>query len=356
VGEAASLPLVENGTALNPAPSKGSTTTEELPLAATGHAYARRFDPTTPFDEYSFGFAWPPSEPLELGARDWEAVLKRPAAIWLQAIARVRPREDFSVPALLPLVRGSAIHRLLRRGGGPTWHVLADETATWAERVERAAERWRRNVEQAHALADRPISLLWLEQWGQARTLARRLAVTVGHAPPLPAMASEYSLPEGARWILPAGGELRLRGRVDALLVDDPENPRQALVIDFKTGGDTALKPAKVRQGDGLQLVLYGGALADLWQCPVALCLLKPGDSDVAAQMTMAPGEDPSGILDGLVALGARGVLGFAGAVRSDYAFVGEYPIAFVAPPAEVVSEKWIQTHPKLELPKGTMS
>ncbi|MFP4281119.1 MAG: PD-(D/E)XK nuclease family protein [Opitutales bacterium] len=352
-GAEAPLPTPE-ALALPPAPAMDHSTA--LPLAATGEAYARRFDSEAPFDAFSFGFERAPAEPLTLGARDWEAVLQRPAAVWLQAVARVRPRSDFSAPVALSLLRGAAVHRLLRRPSGQTWYALADEEATGAERAERQADRWRQMVEHAHAVAGRRVPLLWREQWGQVRTLARRLAETIDIARPLPSLATEYPLPDGARWVLPEGGELRLRGRVDALLVDDPDQPGEALVIDFKTGGDAVLKLNKVREGEGLQLVLYGGALADAWQCPVGLCLLKPGDPTTDPQLVVEPGEDPSGLLAGLIALGTRGVLGFAGAVRSEYAYVGDYPIAFVAPPAEIVMEKWRQTHPLLEVPKGTLA
>lgn len=353
--EGASAKLPCPGQARLPVPEAIAAGADEqaLPLGSTGAAFGRRFDRTQPFDAYSFGFRTPPAEPLALGAREWEDTLQRPATVWLRAIARLRPREDFAEPVSLPLLRGLAAHRLLRPPGGETWHRVGGEGSSLQGGALEQALRWRRSVEQAHAAAGRTVSLLWFEQWGIVRGLVRRFARLVESHGALPWLAGEYSLPEGSRWTLAEGGALHLRGRVDALLVDDPDRPREAFVVDFKTGGDDALKATGVQQGRGLQLVLYGGALADQWQCPVHLGLLKPDSPELVSQISMTVGEDPSGLLPGLVSIGLRGVLGFAGEVRSDFAYVGDYPLAFVPPPAEIVVEKWLRTHPDLPLPKG---
>jgi hypothetical protein len=348
-GPGAALPEVET------VPDDASSTTPAgaPPVSATAEAYARRFDPTTPFDAYSFALAEPPLEPLELGARQWEAALARPAAVWLEALARVRPREDFAAPVDLTLARGAAVHRLLRLGGNGKWVDLRAMEHEAATPPDRRARAWREAVERAHAPLGRPLSPLWLEQWGLARGLADELLDLLRRDPPLPWLASEQPLPDHARWTLAGGGQLPLRGRVDALLLDDPETPATALVIDFKTGSDRPLKPASLAQGKGLQLALYGGALADLYRCPVALCLLKPGDTGVEIQLSLRPGEDPSGLLPGLVAMSARGILGFVGELRSEFAYTGNYPLALVVPPAPVAEVKWALTHPLLPRAKG---
>ena len=351
VGPEAALPAIERV----PPPDLPTLDAIPAPLDQTALAYAHRFDPGTAFDEFSFGWRQAPSVPLELGVRDWEAVLQRPAAVWLTAIAKVRPREDFSEPVALPLMRGAAVHDLLRPQNSAVWFALAGEAeeGAWHAALQNRSARWRKAVESVHAFSGKPLSPLWLEQWGRTRAMARSLLELVRDHTALPWMISEWNLPKGARWFATDGGALHLRGRVDALLVDDPDNLAAALVVDFKTGGDTALRAKNLSKGKGLQLVLYGGALADLHQCPVGLCLLKPGDTDLTVQLTIGPGEDPSGLLPGLVDMSTRGVFGFVGAVRSEFAFVGDYPMAFVPPPAEITEAKWAHTHPRLPREDG---
>ena len=235
------------------------------------------------------------------------------------------------------------------------WFVLSTEVENgeWQAALNQRSVRWRKAVESAHALAGKPLSPLWLEQWGRTRSIARSLLQLVRGHTAFPWMISEWTLPDGARWFDSDGAALHLRGRVDALLVDDPENPTSSLVIDYKTGGDTALRLKDLAKGKGLQLVLYGGTLADMYQCPVSLCLLKPDDTDLPIQVTMAPGEDPAGLLPGLIEMCKQGVFGFVGEVRSEFAFVGDYPMAFVPPPAEIAEAKWARMHPLLPREQG---
>jgi|TARA_B110000037_G_scaffold219972_1_gene286353 hypothetical protein len=353
MGRAAAFPTTGKAVR-NEQKEEGSVST--IPLRNTGEAYAHRFDPETPFDEYSFSYDKAPPEPLTLGARQWEALLKRPATVWLESIAHLRPREDYSEPVQLPLLRGSAVHRLLRRPSAQKWYPLTDSGTSWLDSVREQALRWQRFVEQAHEHAGLQLSPLWREQWGWAQQQALVLANLVATEARDLFLATEYSLPDGGQWTSAAGDAISIRGRIDALLVDNPDNPSTATVIDFKTGGDSALKTNKLGQGDGLQLLLYGGALTDLWQCEVGLTIVKPGDASVAAQIFLSGGEDPSEALSDLSTIGRNGRIGFAGQVRSAYAYVGEYPIAFVAPPSEILVEKWRHTHIGLKLPKGTES
>lgn len=334
--------------------SESKTNVSTLSIRATGEAYAHRFDPETPFDAYSFSYSESPERPLTFGARHWEAVLKRPATVWLERIAHLRPRDNFSEPVQLALMRGSAVHRLLRLCGGQTWRSLDDSATGWADRVRLQSQQWRHLSEQASKRAGTALSPLWHEQWGVAQQQALNLADLVSNTFQELSLATEYPLPEGARWTAADGASISLSGRIDALLVDHPEHPGAVWVIDFKTGGDSALKQKKLSDGEGLQLVLYGGALSDVWQCRVNLTLVKPGDQSIEAQLALGPGEDPSGTLAGLARIGRTGRVGFAGRLRSEYAYVGDYPIAFIAPPSEIVASKWIQTHPNLKLPKGT--
>lgn len=356
-GPEQSLPVVKGASPRAHALRGEQSTPPELPTpAALAEAMAVRYDPEQPFDGHSFGFFQPPSEPLELGARDWEALLERPAAVWLKAVAGVKPRTDFAEPVKQSLATGLAVHRLLALA--PTevddgWRALDALRREWPRGIENAAYGWRRAVKDAYALAGQPVPPLWRELWGKilglAQTLASgALAIERGNW-----LKSEHSLPRGAHLVLADGAELRLRGRVDALILDDPAEPRFALVLDYKTGSDKPLTNKRLEKGEGLQLVLYGGALADLWQLEIGLGLLKPNDP-AEVQATIAPGADPSGLLAGLAQIGRDGIFGFGGEVRSEYAFVGDYPLSFFPPSAEIVERKWRLTHrERLPLPKG---
>jgi RecB family exonuclease len=325
-------------------------------IEETRRAAEARSDPETPFDGHSFGFFEVPVEPLELGARDWEDLLSRPAAVWLKAMARVRPRRDFEQPLKAALTIGLGTHRLLslpRSNENGPWHALETLRQEWPGRITAMAHAWRRAVEEAYAMASSAPPPLWREMWGKILGFAQELAEGALAAEFEGWLSSEHSLPKGARLTLADGGELRLRGRVDALFVDTLESPHRALVVDYKTGSDKPLTVKRLQKGDSLQLLLYGGALADLWRVACGLALLKPGDS-ASVQCSIEPGEDPSALLPGLAAVGRHGVFGFAGAVRSEYAFVGDYPITFFPPSADVVEQKWERTHGEwLPLPKG---
>ncbi len=348
-GADAALPPVESFPVGEEAGPTGSTALP--PLEATRRAHLTRNDPSVPFDEHSFGFAHPPLEAMELGARDWEAVLQRPATVWLSAIAHVRPRMDLAEPVQANLQFGSAVHRLLGLPSDETWHHLGK--VDWTGGITRRAQAWRHAVESAYLIADRAVSPVWKQSWGLALSVARRLAAACSREDELCWLASEMWLPAGARVETGSGEELQLRGRIDALLVNDPERPQTALVVDFKTGADKEIMATRAKEGKALQLVLYAGALARDWSIPIGICLLKPGGMPTA-QLVVEPGNDPSGLIASLARIGRSGVFGFGGEVRNEFRFVGEYPLAFVPPRPDVVESKWVRTHPDLPVPKGS--
>ena len=89
-------------------------------------------------------------------------------------------------------------------------------------------------------------------------------------------------------------------------------------------------------------------ALRQLGAPSFGVSLLTP-DLDLAApQLTSAdlpPGEP---LWRGLCAMQDSGIFGLRGALRSEFAFNDDYPLATLAIESDVLDEKWARTHPDL--------
>ena len=113
--------------------------------------------------------------------------------------------------------------------------------------------------------------------------------------------------------------------------------------MDYKTGSRKALSAKKLRGGDGVQLALYALALR-----ANGVSLLTPDLALDAPQLTFDELTAQTRLWRGLHRMQESGVFGLRGALRDEFAFRGDYPLATLAIDEAVLDEKWTRTHPDL--------
>ena len=115
---------------------------------------------------------------------------------------------------------------------------------------------------------------------------------------------------------------------------------------DFKTGQRKGLSLARLTAGDGVQLALYALALRAAGARAVGLSLLTPGAPLDAPQLTLAALDTVAPLWRGLWQMQESGVFGMRGALREEYGFRRDYPLATLAIDEEILAKKWTLTHP----------
>lgn len=327
-------------------------------VAPTLEAYSQRRDGERPFGKYEFSYARPPEGGLKLTSTAWDEILKRPAKVWLNSIIKVSKRRYYSEGNFTHQMVGSWAHAWLRldRTGG---FVPMPDEKVWLQLVERSAKRTHSRVSQAYSSCGRALPDWWLAEWNEALRLAREAAVEVSHIGGWPAVASEFVLPSGSAAQLPAGEQISVRGRIDLLLSTDfealaktgdgwPADCR-AWIIDLKTSR-SALKITKKNfvRGNGLQLGLYALVLYGMGCRSLSVSLLRPGDR-LSSQLELDSLREVADFWTGLAEMEHFGIVGQLGPMRSEHAYVGEYPLTSLPIDPGILEQKWRRTHPLLE-------
>ena len=83
------------------------------PIEATKKAYKARRDPSQPFGPFEFSFQAPPPDGIPLPCKAWEALLKRPASVWLENILKVAKPSTFTEAPQWALAIGTWVHQWL---------------------------------------------------------------------------------------------------------------------------------------------------------------------------------------------------------------------------------------------------
>ncbi|WP_189512021.1 PD-(D/E)XK nuclease family protein, partial [Cerasicoccus arenae] len=319
-------------------------------------AWSRRRDPRTPFDQYSFCFAEPPAEPLTLSCRAWEDALRMPAHAWQRHVLRVQPEKELQEQQPRAQATGNWAHSWVQLTGGGEDFLLCPNHEEWTLQVERQAKQVRQRVADAFAQANRGLPDWWRIDWALARRWAHQLADALTQLN-WPAIRGEWSLPKQPLHLPgnPLDG-LIFSGRIDALLSDTPPEKLSgraksvwpdyaaAWIIDFKTGGDKPLSAKQLIKGEGVQLALYALALHSLGAERVQTSLLRPGEeinAQVSLEQMLSLDEPWTRIRN----MATTGKLGIRGPQRSDYSFVGEYPLAHLSIKPAILESKWQLTH-----------
>jgi hypothetical protein len=175
-------------------------------------------------------------------------------------------------------------------------------------------------------------------------------------------MATEWVL-KSPQVISLEGGELRVRGQIDLILAQNRPNESQLdgadiWIVDYKTGnkaltatGNTpqarfaALRKKLVR-GDAIQLGLYGLAARKLGATEIRLSLLSPLTELEPPQLALGDLAAHSDFWNELYRMQETGIFGLRGAIRSEFSFAPDYPVATLPIDREFLQEKWTLTHP----------
>ena len=333
-------------------------------IAQTRIAFDARRDRTQPFREYEFALRTPLANPVRLSATAWESALTAPALVWMQQFLGIEARAADTDPSPWGLAIGQWSHAWLRDISDalkPNAFTALPLRHQIIARVQQRAGAFCERALDVLRSCDRAMPDWWLSLWHQAyqvsETLAHRVAEVTGqtHA------ATEWKLPDTAIGI-DAARALHVRGRIDLILATGPEPTAAPWIVDYKTGRKKSLAPSsrlgpdervasvmkRLRTGDGLQLALYALALRQLGAPSFGVSLLTP-DLDLAGpQLTSADLPLGEPLWRGLCAMQDSGIFGLRGALRSEFAFNDDYPLATLAIESEVLDEKWARTHPDL--------
>jgi hypothetical protein len=304
-------------------------------------AFDARRDGAQPFGEYEFALRAPPPILLRLSATDWETALKHPAFAWMEHFLGLAARgDDDETPWNLAI--GTWVHAWLRLLGDSSLSPMP-QPAQICARICEAAAAFRSHVAK---ILRRPLPDWWESAWQQALPIAEQLGARVGAVAGRTHLATEYTLPPDTAVQLAGGGQLFVRGRIDLILataasIDD------AWIVDYKTGNRTSLRPKKLAQGDGIQLTLYALALRQLGAREVGVSLLTPNLELDSPQLTLTDLDGFESLWRGLHRMQESGVFGAHGAMRDEFSFSSEYPLATLAVEPAILDEKWERSHPE---------
>ncbi len=316
-------------------------------VAETRIAFDARREAGRPFGEYEFGLRAPLAQPIRLAATAWENALKSPALAWMNTLLGVGARgADDETPWNLAI--GQWVHQWLRTISD------ANERNAFAPlpppdeiraRVRKSADAFLQHVREILRRCGHPLPDWWLSAWEQALPISGQLAERIAGVAGRTHLATEYSLPRDLAVALGDGAKLYVHGRIDLILATSP-SPDDAWIVDYKTGDRKPLRADKLGTGDGLQLALYALALRELGTRTVGVSLLTPGLALDAPQLGLTELAAQAPLWRGLHRMQETGVFGMHGAIRDEYAFRGDYPLATLAIDEEILAEKWRLTHP----------
>ncbi|MEP6667952.1 MAG: PD-(D/E)XK nuclease family protein [Chthoniobacter sp.] len=300
-----------------------------------------------PFGEYEFALRGAPASPLRLAATEWENALAAPAQRFLASVLGVKASNN-EEETPWALAQGSWVHRwlsVLTGGAEPRTLTPLPAPTELRDRVRAAAETFRDRVTAALSAQHRPVPDWWQSTWQQADSIATQLAAHISTVQGRTHAATEWSIDNTP---LPLEtGELYVRGRID-LLLSTTDSLGDVWLVDYKTGKRKALKLTDLALGNGLQLALYALALRAAGAQQVGLSLLAPDAVLDAPQLHLAEVDSLATLWRGLWRIQETGVFGMIGALRDEFGYGQDYPLATLAIDEEILAEKWALSHPDL--------
>lgn len=304
-------------------------------------AFVARRDTASPSGPYDFCLDRPAGFPVRIGASEWSRALSTPALQWMKSYIGVSAsRRRTEMPWTLAL--GVWVHDWLKPHGrngvfvpnpGKGWTAMAEEAA--------GAFRTRATVAVGGSTAALP--LWWISLWGQALDKTRLLADSLS-AVQHPYVAGELAVSH-QRIAVPGAPELPVGGRLDLVFSDRNLAGSQdfgganLLVVDHKTGADKPLSLARMSEGEGIQIGLYGLRVLQGNAASAGLCILKPGEA-VTAQVSAADAAKLETIWSTIAAMLSTGAFGQIEAVRNEHGAGAQFPLATLAVPAAVLEAR----------------
>jgi PD-(D/E)XK nuclease superfamily len=315
------------------------------------------------FGEYEFALREPIEREITLRATEWDKVVKTPALIWLKKFLGIENQD----PDLNQwnAATGIWVHDWLARiAATEGQNVFVDFPAKneLCRRIGDAANHFRHMVVDLCASGDRTVPDWWTSGWGNAFALADCLGGKLAEMDGWPQMAVEWNAVNAIS--LNGGGKLRVRGRVDLILARERPNesqlgPGDIWIVDYKTGNVKSLSPAgrtpearaanlrkKLVRGDAIQLGLYGLAARELGAAEISLSILSVRTGLDRPQLNLAALDEHADFWGELCRMQETGIFGLRGAIRNEFGFSPDYPLATLPIDKEFLDEKWVHTHP----------
>ena len=328
-------------------------------------AYEARRTADVPFGEYEFALREPIGREITLATTEWQRVVKTPALIWLEKYLGVENQE----PDLNQwnAATGTWVHDWLARiAASEEKNRFVDfPTGTeMCERIEGAANRFRKTIVDLCASSGRTVPDWWSSGWSNALALADFLASKLVELEGSPRMAVEWRLESPQLLSLNGGKKLRVRGRIDLILAQAQPNDSRLTgvdvwIVDYKTGSQKPLTPPgktpdaraanlrkKLVRGDAIQLGLYGLAARELGAAEIHLSILSLRTELDRPQLDMTALAADSEFWTELYRMQETGIFGLRGLIRNEFGFNPDYPLATLPIDKEFLDEKWVLTHP----------
>ncbi len=346
----------------NPVPS---TPSKEPGIQQTRIAYDERRRADAAFGEYEFALRGPIDREITLRTTEWDKVVKTPALIWLKKYLGIENEE----PELnqWTAATGTWVHEWLAGiGGRKNGNVFVGfpTPSLVKERISQAATAYLKMVADLCATTARPLPDWWTSGWSNAFALVRSLGSKLAEVQAWPQLATEWNLDSPQPVSVGGGHKLRIRGRIDLILALKSPNDSQLSgadlwIVDYKTGNVRSLAVSgrtnelrieilrkKLVRGDAIQLALYGLAARDLGAANVDLSILSLRTDLEKPQLKIDALAAFSDFWNELYEMQQCGVFGLRGAIRNEFGFSPDYPLATLPIDKEFLDEKWVLTHP----------
>jgi hypothetical protein len=314
-------------------------------------AYRRRREMDQPFGEFDFSLGELPSSPLLLACKRWEEAVRNPAAVWLEKLLGVKPIEDFEDDPW-QLAKGNWVHQWLnhafqsgREVHSPKAFFPLPNQVELLTNMRKAALAQRGRVVASFESVSRSIPEWWQMGFDEIQWTAGRILSNLPRADTWSHALPEWSLPDNHR-ISHGDSELLVRGRMDLMLSNRAGFDGRLLVLDFKTGSTGDFAPSDIREGRGLQLLLYWLAAKGLGAAEAACAFITPdvGDLELYSDDEC---ERLLFVLPALVRMQKTGVFGMRGQLRAARGYRSPLPLATLEIPQEIVDERFTITHPE---------
>ena len=349
--------LVDTGSARSTPPKKSD-------VQQTRIAYDERRRADAPFGEYEFALREPIDREIVLRATEWDKIVKTPALIWLKKYLGVENEE----PDLNQwnATTGTWVHAWLASIGGESENVFVDFPAPdqIKDRISRAANVDRALVADLCMAAGRAVPDWWMSGWSNAFALVRFLASRLAEVEGWPQLTTEWNLGSPQLVSIDDERKLRVRGRIDLILARKRPSESQfsnadLWIVDYKTGSVKSLAISgrtpelqnsnlrkKLVRGDAIQLGLYGLAARELGAKDLYLSILSLRTDLDKPQLMLDKLTGFTDFWQELYRMQERGVFGLRGAIRNEFGFTPDYPLATLPIDKEFLDEKWVLTHP----------
>jgi hypothetical protein len=296
--------------------------------------WAGRRRPEAPFDEFFLG---DPGglRPSRLKARQVEDAVVDPATLWFDAVLRSRRVDWRPFQRARSKALGVTVHRALAASlkGVPVEGDFAMLPSREASSAALAAEL-------ARLRALWPQDRYWDSFHLDVSRAAAQLLGAVYRLPESRFAAVEVRLPDGATIPIGGGRSYPVGGRMDIVLSDKPAwEGALVQIVDFKTGGDAGISPAKMASsGSSLQLGVYLAAARSLGASG-SVWMLRPEDKPSCVGMHEL--EEACSRLGIIGAHLDTGIYGARTAERTEFTHPFEWPLACAPIAAAILDAKF---------------